>query len=136
MESQERDELEALFPGETYKLSNGEEIVIKPVTFGKLKVFIDAISSLFAKLESAGIQDIENAATWPAIFSVAHDEVVKIMMAITGKPRAWFDDELLPADGLHIFGMIVKQNITEDLKKKFRDLATVVRSAMPTSPSS
>jgi len=135
MESAERAELEVLFPGESYTLKGGEEIVVKPVTFGKLKVFIDAVSSLFLKLESAGIKDIENPAAWPAVFSVAQDEVTKIMMAITGKSSAWVED-LSPADGLHILGMIIRQNVTEDLKKKFLDLVKVIRSAMPTSPSS
>jgi len=135
MESAERAELEVLFPGESYTLKGGEEIVVKPVTFGKLKVFIDAISSLFLKLESAGIRDIENPASWPGVFSVAQDEVTKIMMAITGKSAAWVD-ALSPADGLHLLGMIIQQNITEDLKKKFLDLVKVIRSAMPTSPSS
>lgn len=135
MESAERAELDILFPGESYTLKGGEEIVVKPVTFGKLKVFIDAVSSLFLKLESAGIKDIENPSSWPGVFSVAQDEVIKIMMAITGKSREWVE-ALAPVDGIAILGMIITQNITEDLKKKFLDLVKVIRSAMPTSPSS
>lgn len=135
MESTERAELELLFPGESYTLKGGEEIVVKPVTFGKLKVFIDAVSSLFLKLEASGIQNIENPSSWPAVYSAAQDEVIKIVMAITGKGRPWVED-LSPADGIHLFGMIIRQNMTEDLKKKFLDLVRVIRSAMPISPSS
>lgn len=137
MSNPEYQELESLFPGETYKLTNtGEEIVVKRVTFGKLKVFIDAVSSLLLKLESSGIKNIEDPTSWPAVFAVAHEEVMKIMGAILRKERAWFDEVLLPADGLHLFGMIVRQNVDGELKKKFQDLGKLLKSVMQTSPSS
>jgi hypothetical protein len=137
---QEQTELAALFPGEIYVLTQGpnagEEIVVKQVTFGKLKVFIDAVSSLFLKMEKAGLKNIEDPETWPDLFSLAHEEIIKIMGAILRKDSKWFVDVLMPIDGLHIFGMIVRQNINKEIKKKFQDLAVVLRSAMSTSPNS
>lgn len=133
----ETQELEDLFPGETYKLTNtGEEIVVKPVTIGKLRVFIDAVSSILFKLESSGIKNIEDPAAWPVVLATAHGEVLKIMGAVLKKDEAWFDEVLLPVDAVHIFGMIIKQNVNDDLKKKFLDLGKLVRSVMPTSSSS
>lgn len=136
MSAQEVNELDVLFPGTTYKLTSGEEIEVKPVTFGKLKVFTDSVSSLFLKLEAAGGKNISDPSVWPLAMSIAHEEVINIMMAILKKDRKWFDEELAPIDGLHLFGMIVRQNMNESLKKKFLELGTLLRSVMPTLPSS
>jgi len=129
-----KDVMSRLIPGEAYRLRkiDGEEEVlwVKPVPFGKLRLFSSALLSLTNKVQEAGISDIREPASWPVIFDLAFEEVLDVMSMVLEKDKDWFDT-ILPASGVELIGIIINQNLTEDLKKKVVDLAA--RMVPPTS---
>lgn len=131
-------ELDRLFPGASYTTQNGEEIAVRPITFGKLKVFVTAISSLMSKAAAAGIDNIEDSSQWPVLFEVAYDEVAKLLIAILNDAKygmEWLEDTPA-ADVIGIFAIILAQNTNDITKKNIQALVEAVKSAMPASPSS
>jgi hypothetical protein len=138
MTDKAKQELDRLFPGEVYKTQSGEEVVVRPITFGQLKIFIDAISSLASKAAQAGIDDIEDMSQWPALFNVAYDEISKLMLAILNDEK--YDEDWIynqaASDMIGVFAIILKQNANEVTKKNIQALVDAIKSVTPTSSSS
>lgn len=129
----ESSEINRLFPGTTHRLEwSGEAIEIKPVPFGKLKVFSDSIASLFARIQELGVENFADPSSWSSLLEVAAEEIVQLESLILGKPLEWFDTISI-ADGIAIFDIILQQNITESTKKNLGSLIARLGSALQTS---
>jgi hypothetical protein len=120
------DELKKLLPGESYPLPNGETVMIRPVPFGKLRVFSEAVASFFEKLQGRGqdkgqdkVLKLESVQDYKTLFDTAAEEVLGIMALVLDKPREWFDTIDIP-DGLGILAVIVEQNLNERAKKNLQ----------------
>lgn len=114
------DKLKELLPGEPYTLSTGGQVIIKPVPFGKLRLFSEAVASLMGKLMQGGLK-IEGIEDWKTIFDVAFEETLSIMSLVLDKPREWFDTITI-SDGLGILNIIIEQNFSESSKKNLKKL--------------
>jgi hypothetical protein len=123
------DELKRIFPEETFVAESGEEVIVSPVSFGKLTVFSKTVTSLLAKIGEAGITKIENADDIGRVFSIAIEEVIALMGLVLGKNREWFDTITL-ADGVGLFTVILNQNFNEHTKKNLQSLATKIQSSL------
>ena len=109
------NELKTLLPGESYTLTNGSRISIRPIPFGKLHLFSEAVASLIIRLQETGLK-LQDISDWKIVFDIAFEEIVRIMMLILGKPRKWFDTITI-TDGIGILNIIIEQNFSEDTKK-------------------
>lgn len=116
------EELKRVFPAEKYMLESGEEVSVSPVPFGKLAAFGEALSSIFVKIDGAGVDlDKLTPEDIGRIFAVAFEEIVRVMGLVLNKERSWFDNITLN-DGLGLITIILRQNFNEESKKKFADL--------------
>jgi hypothetical protein len=123
------NELKRLFPAETFRLENGEEVAVSPVPFGKLMVFGEAVASLLKKLSEAGVEKLDDLGDIGRVFNIAIEEVIALMGLVLGKDREWFDTITLP-DGVGLFTKILEQNFNERTKKNLQDLATKIQSSL------
>ena len=114
------DELKDLLPGEDYSLEASQVLRVKAIGFGKLPRFSDAVSNLFKKVQATDLGDLSNMG---AVFKVAFEEVVQVMMLVLNKDREWFDG-ISVADGIGLAEIIVRQNITEKTKKNLAALVS------------
>lgn len=128
------DEMKILFPEEVYKLESGEQVFVRPVPFGKLKVFSEAVASLTLKLSGLGL-DIKNVDDWKVLFDVAFEETLNVMGIVLEKPREWFD-MITISDGIGLLAIIVEQNLNEGAKKNIHTLIEKVTLLLQTSSSS
>lgn len=112
--------LKELLPGELYNLQNGGQVLIKPVPFGKLSLFSEAVASLIGKLMEGGLK-LESIEDWKVLFDTAFEETLKIMSLVLDKHREWFN-EITISDGLGILNIIIGQNFSEDIKKNLKTL--------------
>lgn len=126
------DELKTLLPGENYTLASGEQVVIKPVPFGQLRIFSEAIASLVMKVSESGLK-LKKIDEWKILFDVAFDETLNIMGLVIEKPREWFD-EISINDGIGILSIIIDQNVKDEAKKNI--LRIVERFSSPQQISS
>jgi len=110
------DELKTLLPEEIYTLESGEQVVVRPVPFGKIRIFSEALSRLFLRFEKADLS-LEDVSGFSELFEVATEEVIGIMGIVLDKPREWFD-RISISDGLGLLALIVEQNLTEEAKKR------------------
>lgn len=131
------DELNILFAGEEYFLENGSAITVSPVPFGKLKLFTKAVNSLLTKIsESGGSLENISSMNMGDFFTFAVDEIIELMGLILEKPREWFD-QISMSDGVGILEIIIRQNLTESLKKNLLAIISQVSSLLPNqSPTS
>jgi hypothetical protein len=123
-------EMKTLLPGRNITLSNGEEVWVAPVPFGKSLMFADAVTALFEKLGDKGLK-LENLNDWKTLFKVAFEETLGIMGLVLDKPREFFDGIDL-ADGLELLDVIIEQNYSERAKKNIRSLLDRLGSQLPT----
>lgn len=112
--------LKELLPGELYTLSNREQVLIKPVPFGRLSLFSEAVASLIGKLMEGGIK-LEGIEDWKILFDTAFEETLNIMALVLDKPREWFDTISI-SDGLGILNIVIEQNFSDDIKKNLKTL--------------
>jgi hypothetical protein len=129
-------EMKTLFPGRTVTLGSGDTVEVRPVAFGKLNRFSEALASLFQKLQENGLK-LESIDDWKIVFDIAFEETLNILGLLLDKPREWFDSIDL-ADGLEILDVIVEQNFGERAKKNIRRILDRLSSLsqMPSRPLS
>lgn len=132
--SEQDSELKDLLPGDDYKLLTGATLIVKPVPFGKQRLFSTAISRLMQRLQEQGLK-LETIKDWNEVFDIAFEEVVDIMVLVLGKPRDWFDT-ITMADGYGLLALIVEQNFSDDTKKNIQKLITRVTGLLQTPSSS
>ena len=128
-----KDEIKTLL-GETFTLTTGEMVTVKPVGFGKLPQFSTAVAQLFRRLKDQGIEK-DAIEDWQKLFDVAFEETISIMMMVLDKPREWFD-EIEIADGVDLLDKIITQNLNDRVKKKIRGLWQKAKEARSSSLSS
>jgi hypothetical protein len=110
------EDLEVLFPTGKTVTANGEEITIKPYTFGQIPKVIGTVRKLSGALGENGdvLEAIEKGG----------EDLIALVMFTTGKPRDWFDS--LPTDeGVALVTAIYEVN------KDFFDKR--VKPTLPTS---
>lgn len=136
-EDRDNKELRTLLPGETYRLSDGREISISPVPFGKIRRFTEKLVSLSSRMASIEGLDMDDPASLVVLFDFAFDEVVEVMALILDKEREWFDT-ISVGDGVGIMLVMIQQNFNEGTKKNVVALVEKLKSASQTSskPSS
>lgn len=136
-EDRDKQELSKLLPGESYTLSDGREISISPVPFGKLRLYTEKLISLSSRVASVEGLDLNDPASLTLLFDFAFDEIVSLMGLILGKDREWFDTIKL-GDGVGILMVMVRQNFDETTKKNVLALVERIKGASQTSskPSS
>ncbi|NOZ68027.1 MAG: hypothetical protein GXP46_01960 [Deferribacteres bacterium] len=125
------DELKVLLPDEMYILETGEQVTVRPVPFGKLNIFSEAVASLMLKISDLGLElrDIKN---WKTLFDVAFEEMLNIMGLVLEKPREWFDTISIN-DGIGLLAIIVEQNFREETKKNILKVVEKLSSTWQTS---
>lgn len=128
------DELKVLFPEEIYILQSGEQVTVRPVPFGRLRVFSEAVASLMLKLSGLGLE-LKDVDDWKVLFDAAFEETLKVMGLVLEKPREWFDTITI-SDGIGLLTMIVEQNLNESAKKNITGLIEKVTSLLQTSSRS
>jgi hypothetical protein len=113
-------EMKTLFPGRTVTLGSGDTVEIRPVAFGKLNRFSEALASLFQKLQATGLK-LESIGDWKVVFEVAFEETLGILGLLLDRPREWFDRIDL-ADGMEILDVVIEQNFNDRAKKNLRKI--------------
>jgi hypothetical protein len=78
------DDLEVLFPEGKTVTANGEQITIKPYTFGQIPKVIGAVRKLAGTMEGDTINVLE-------AIEKGGEDLIALVMFTTGKPREWFD---------------------------------------------
>ena len=101
-------------PAVPYTCENGEELMIRPIPFGKLNSYIGAFTSLVQKLYSQGNFTLSGTMDYARLFTIALEEVIGILMLVLDKPREWFDT-LSVADSLAIVEIVTTQNFNDRL---------------------
>lgn len=136
-EDRESKEIRTLLPGETYKLSDGREISISPVPFGKIRRYTEKLVSLSSRMASIEGLDLDDPASLVILFDFAFEEVVDVMALILDKEREWFDT-IAVGDGVGIMLVMIQQNFNESTKKNVLALVEMIKLASQTSskPSS
>ncbi len=124
------DELKTLLPEQAYTLENGNQVIVSPVPFGKLRIFSGAIASLMEKIGASGVK-LENVQDYTTLFDIAFEETAGIMMLVMEKDRDWFDGITI-ADGMGLLALIIEQNMSEAAKKNLAQLIKVGRSLLLT----
>lgn len=125
------NDLKILLPDTEYILESGEHVVVKPVPFGKLRIFSEAIASLMLKVSDSGLK-LKKIKDWKVLFDVAFDETLNIMGLVIERPRAWFDTISI-SDGIGILTLMVEQNFKEEAKKNILSLVEKFSSPQQTS---
>jgi len=113
------NEMEILFPeGKTLTIG-GEEITIKPLTFGqipKASKMVAPIIKAMAKSELAGDSVIDMAGNWVDILAIGGDDLLNLIGWAIGKDRAWFDT-LQMDDGVELVKSVIEVNADFFTKK-------------------
>ena len=123
------DEIKVLFPEETITLESGEQVEVRPVPFGQLHKFSQAIGNIFKKVKEAGLTEdgLDNV---QVMLDVALEEVQSMMLLVLGKEDGWLDGITIN-DGVILLELIFKQNIKEETKKKFLKAIEGFTSLLP-----
>jgi len=114
------DELKTLLPDTEFILESGEPVAVRPVPFGKLNLFSEAVAALMMKVTGSGLK-MKKAEDWKVLFDIAFEETMKIMGLVIDKPRKWFDSISI-SDGIGILNIIIEQNLKEEAKKNIQSL--------------
>ena len=96
----QQDELKVLFPGHTITLTTGEEITIKPFTFGQLTTVVGLTTGLLGLIQEVAAAPNEgspdHAQTALRLISGGGEDLIKLLMFSLKKDREWFDS--IPVD--------------------------------------
>jgi hypothetical protein len=128
------NEMEILFPeGKTLTIG-GEEITIKPLTFGqvpKASKMVAPIIKAMAKSELAGDSVMDMAGNWADILAIGGDDLLNLIGWAIGKDRAWFDTIQMD-DGVELVKSVIEVNSDFFTKKVLSRL----NLSIPASPDS
>jgi len=113
------NEMDILFPEGKILTIGGEEITIKPLTFGqipKASKMVAPIIKAMAKSELAGDSVIDMAGNWVDILAIGGDDLINLIGWAIGKDRAWFDT-LQMDDGVELVKSVIEVNADFFTKK-------------------
>ena len=113
------NEMEILFPEGKILDINGEEITIKPLTFGqipKASKMAAPIIKAMAKSEMAGDSVMDLAGNWVDILAIGGEDLLNLIGWAIGKDRAWFDT-LQMDDGVELVKSVIEVNADFFTKK-------------------
>lgn len=113
------NEMDILFPEGKILTIGGEEITIKPLTFGqipKASKMVAPIIKAMAKCELAGDSIIDVAGNWVDILAIGGDDLLNLIGWAIGKDRAWFDT-LQMDDGVDLVKSVIEVNADFFTKK-------------------
>ena len=127
-------EHKVLFPEESYKLENGDTVMVSPVPFGQMKHFAEGVAKLLQRCQGLEF-DMDNPDTWTQLLTAAFEEVTGLMGLVLKKDMKWFD-LITFADGIGLLHLMVKQNVTERTKKNIQALVGEVTTLRQTLSNS
>lgn len=113
------NEMDILFPEGKILTIGGEEITIKPLTFGqipKASKMVAPIIKAMAKSELAGDSVIDMAGNWVDVLAIGGDDLLNLIGWAIGKDRAWFDT-LQMDDGVELVKSVIEVNADFFTKK-------------------
>jgi len=113
------NEMDILFPEGKILTIGGEEITIKPLTFGqipKASKMVAPIIKAMAKSELAGDSVIDMVGNWVDILAIGGDDLINLIGWAIGKDRAWFDT-LQMDDGVELVKSVIEVNADFFTKK-------------------
>jgi len=129
-------ETKIMFPDEKIKLSTGETIRIKPLSFADLILNAELVATVMLKVAELKekFDGADKAQALKIFFREAAGDALDIMAVVTGKPREWFST-IRYDEGLAIFAIICEQNIDESAKKNLKRAgALITPSQIPSKP--
>ena len=100
--------IELVAPVEAVEV-NGEQIVIKPFTFGQLPAVAKRISAITATIQLDEIRIEE-------LFAEGGEDVLHIIAMACGKPRVWLDTVDM-GKGIELLSAVVTLNKEQFVKK-------------------
>lgn len=106
------NEMDILFPEGKILTIGGEEITIKPLTFGqipKASKMVAPIIKAMAKSELAGDSVMDMAGNWVDILAIGGDDLLNLIGWAIGKDRAWFDT-LQMDEGIELVKAVIEVN--------------------------
>lgn len=105
------DELQTLFPEKIIKV-HGEDLVLKPLTFGQLPKAIKIVEKLGGLFETTFKKSkVTDANTVMKFITLGGDDFIDLMCLGVGKPREWFDT--LPMDeGISLTISFIEVNVS------------------------
>lgn len=105
-------EIDVLFPDGKTLTIGGDEITIKPLTFGqipKASKMIAPIVKALASAELGGQSLLDLAGNWVEIMAVGGEDLMSLIGWAIGKDRAWFDT-LGMDDGIELVKTVIEVN--------------------------
>ena len=105
-------EIDVLFPDGKTLTIGGDEITIKPLTFGqipKASKMIAPIVKALASAELGGQSLLDLAGNWVEIMAVGGEDLLSLIGWTIGKDRAWFD-ALGMDDGILLVKTVIEVN--------------------------
>lgn len=109
------EEIKILFPGKELNLSTGEQLIIKPFTFGQLPKALSLaskISFILAEMYNEGkFEDKKKISqNLMQVLSQGGEDLIQLIALGVDKPREWFDG--LPGDdGINVMVAFLEVNI-------------------------